>query len=1808
MDNTTSNSPAAVPKSAKAVPSDGSPPPTASQQPVQPTHPAGTDASAGDDSNEEEDWGSDEGEEEEECDDDSLATSEDAEEDEEALGGERSLEVSSDDEDDEELAALLRNARGLLTYVGATYIPRLRRMYENRCAELFPQIEASVAAKYENSMASLRKVAASAAPGGQARLSNPEEMGIRPPLSIRPNTSSAASAVDKKKKEKKKKESAEPPRQTPYSREDLYAPLPTDEQERLRFQFAATALIPPWVKVEGTGDGSEIHFIAPEKILKAILGNKKEAAPTPPPDTDIASTANTAVAPASPDSSSPLAPAGVPNLLNMPTVHPTTAIVEYGCHRGERPVLFDPSNTWPHYEGGWTRDRLSASKNLFLNAKFEANEAKAALLAGLVRRRITEEEEAAAAAEEGAANNCNDNNNDDNAGNSTATAPSATTTTANERAALSALAAADPYYHLKLPPFGSRAHRYVYEEPLMDICMAVPLRKYDPIIAYAALARMGPQSDDVSAFYRSQLDARRESKRAAAAAKKAKKKNSNNNSTSNGNDDNNNSITNNNNATDDADAADDDDDDDNDDDDDPTGGIAEDARMVVFALDALVTEEEGGDLANRNRPWLAEKGGFGLINEEYPTIAIFLLAASVLSWRLTALGGERHAELCDAMILFYNLMRAAVQYVDEEETLTKKLQKSYAKKINTKNGPKARQVRPEAVTPDFFTAADAAPLLPYRNAFVQLIERTRKTFMLELAWASRLPNEVFAGEEQRRMGALRGWAAAEEAAAGKPEGSSIEGGRKAGRKWARGGGGSCGTNVSSVTNDTDPASSQQQQQQQESSSSSSSVSAASAATLYSAAQRLNITGEVLWGLQAQRMGQTDAAAREPYLNLEVAQLEVATEGLYNYFGERVGVVGEEQQQQQQKSFVQLLPFETRQNLRRWGTPFGEGGRCHSDLFEGLEGVVDALAVVGDNDANRPKAIVSVAGDSSAAALPRFVLGPFPADCTFAPPYRHTPAARPARTLGGYLCALNTEDEPHYWAAFGDYLAAPDAMATTGAVPTAPPTALLAASSASPLLSFPIPHPMQIFDVRLTNPTVSFDCFGSCDLCGRRNLRMAYEARGGRGGNKTIPISVASVMAAAAATEDAACAPASSLSHLRTIATLLPKPTSSSSDAAPPSSQQPQCLGGREHFQFTGDHQQSGFDVCVTCAAALASEAHIAILSAVGAVAVAGTEKGTAEKAADSAAAVAVAASGADAMAPPSPESLVSTDASLGDLVAQSAERDGHVFQRKMSGGEKGESVVVTRRVTVAAVGARPTIGINNRMRIGATAKVRINTSSSSNDATGGVLTLYMAVSPIGARPVARVWAEGYGSLLRDQVLEKAASSSTTTTTAAALLQATSPSSSTVSDFSSYSYTNHPAYTAASRLIAAAAALRPFLVNASRVPTRQLCNIRCSTSTSSADGGGSGTYTYAYTSTAAADAEDDADGHEEDECPICLEPLSFAVGGGAQPFSSASLLASDGTVDFPPLASFSSSSSATAATAAASHGTGHGLHRAHSAQLTRRTSSCHSRGGGDAADGGVSGGIAAAKQTSCGHWFHPQCLEAYMTKQRTGACPVCRCPNALESLAVRQMRAVERARKRRQAERRRRLADEMRAVNANNTNVDVGGIGSGSAGDNAASGLNADAPVVETADKDEDDEDETFEDVGDEDDEENEEGEWEEVEEEEEGEEEWEQWEDDDDDEALAESGADEEGGVTPAMIVAATHQTLRQNVYEVRIPLTPAQAHAFLQPFSADAAADAADSLSVVVGALVSSGSAYRTPLDIGCAARIAVSFASDEQ
>lgn len=236
-------------------------------------------------------------------------------------------------------------------------------------------------------------------------------------------------------------------------------------------------------------------------------------------------------------------------------------------------------------------------------------------------------------------------------------------------------------------------------------------------------------------YHCAQTDARRKARRA-----EEKKNNSNSNA---GKNDNNNNVND-----------DDDDDDVEADDDDDT-----DLKTIVFALDALVPVEEGGDLANRKRPWLEQKGGFCLVHKELPTIAIFLLSASVLRWRLTALGGERHAEVCDAMLL--------------------KLQKSYAKKMIAKNGPKARKVLPEAITHDVFTAADASPLLPYRNDLVQQMERTRKMFMLELAYASRLPNEVLAPEEQRRMGALRGWAAAE---AKKAADSFEEGGRKVGMK------------------------------------------------------------------------------------------------------------------------------------------------------------------------------------------------------------------------------------------------------------------------------------------------------------------------------------------------------------------------------------------------------------------------------------------------------------------------------------------------------------------------------------------------------------------------------------------------------------------------------------------------------------------------------------------------------------------------------------------------------------------------------------------------------------------------------------------------------------------------------------------------------------------------------------------------------------------------------------------------------------------------------------------------------------------
>ena len=313
-------------------------------------------------------------EEAEVCENNSHATSEDEKEDEDALGGERHLELSSDDDDDE--ASFLRNARGLLVYAAAAYIPQLRRSYEDRCTEMFPQLEASAAERFEQQIASFREAAVAA--GQTHSLATPEEMGFLAPLSVRPLRSAeerggkSASAADKKNKKGQALQ--------PYSVADLYAPLPSDEHERRRFQFVASILIPPWVKVEES-KGSALHFFAPDEILQCILGDKE--CPTPTSDLSPA-VAVTAEGVASEGSDSTAAASfdtqakSMPNLLNISTLSSMTAVVQYGCHRGERPVFFDPSNTWPHYEGGWTKDRLSASKNPFLNAKFEANDAKAA--------------------------------------------------------------------------------------------------------------------------------------------------------------------------------------------------------------------------------------------------------------------------------------------------------------------------------------------------------------------------------------------------------------------------------------------------------------------------------------------------------------------------------------------------------------------------------------------------------------------------------------------------------------------------------------------------------------------------------------------------------------------------------------------------------------------------------------------------------------------------------------------------------------------------------------------------------------------------------------------------------------------------------------------------------------------------------------------------------------------------------------------------------------------------------------------------------------------------------------------------------------------------------------------------------------------------------------------------------------------------------------------------------------------------------------------------------------------------------------
>lgn len=420
---------------------------------------------------------------------------------------------------------------------------------------------------------------------------------------------------------------------------------------------------------------------------------------------------------------------------------------------------------------------------------------------------------------------------------------------------------------------------------------------------------------------------------------------------------------------------------------------------------------------------------------------------------------------------------------------------------------------------------------------------------------------------------------------------------------------------------------------------------------------------------------------------------------------------------------------------------------------------------------------------------------------------------------------------------------------------------------------------------------------------------------------------------------------------------------------------------RAQFQFTSNLTRAGFDVCPTCMSAITSEAALALLSSAGVIV--GNTNGPVA----------------------SHESVI--EAKLTALALAEAE------QRVSAESKVLDTDFSCFDVSVAAIGVRNTFSVNNSMLVGAKALV-----DWSDRAQGkGTLSLFVSISPLGARPVARLWSEDHSNYL--------------VKSAWAAHPMSMPSAETLTSPSS------PAATCALRILHAASMMNAFVNKAIHsTSAHQVCNDRNS----------------------GAKINDD-------ECPICLEFLN-----ASSPSSAIVVASTDG-------------------------------HCAAEDDFSHTEVDQPQTADSDAEADGVHN---LALQTACGHWFHTHCLERFMLDNKCTTCPVCRTPEALESLAIKHMKAIAATNIAENARLAAKREEEIQTVRNRRKNIKKGSKRSreeNSATENksSATGESDSAPPPPPADPP---------------------------------------------------IQSDDAQHVTPEMVLSATKQTLSQNVYQLRIPFT----------------------------------------------------------
>eukprot|EP00744_Colponema_vietnamica_P009857 GILI01013987.1.p1 GENE.GILI01013987.1~~GILI01013987.1.p1 ORF type:complete len:763 (-),score=91.11 GILI01013987.1:137-2425(-) len=239
------------------------------------------------------------------------------------------------------------------------------------------------------------------------------------------------------------------------------------------------------------------------------------------------------------------------------------------------------------------------------------------------------------------------------------------------------------------------------------------------------------------------------------------------------------------------------------------------------------------------------------------------------------------------------------------------------------------------------------------------------------------------------------------------------------------------------------------------------------------------------------------------------------------------------------------------------------------------------------------------------------------------------------------------------------------------------------------------------------------------------------------------------------------------------------------------------------------------------------------------------------------------------------------------------------------------------RLQLVASGLRPTIDINNQLRLSETAQVRAHLGTGGPNTTGGTLLISCAVAPMGARPIARKWKSEYSNILAKRVSSVA------------------PKPSSTSDDVTTSFR---------RLHALTTALKPYFTNASRCTAKR----RMAPEEQSLH----------------EESQNAGDDDEENTCPICLDLLYPRLA------TNDTLSAKDDVdKDF----TFAAALSASKDTSNDDDITSSAL-------------------------------VRATVQTTCRHWFHAQCIDAFFASKKATQCPLCRANNCLNTLTAQRFNA------------------------------------------------------------------------------------------------------------------------------------------------------------------------------------------------------------